>query len=224
MDSNSIFLHEKLSEKNLIESVLASHYIIDYGFIKKVNSDETIDVTHAKQLKTIEGESLKATVTTNVQVLTFCGGGFSFKFDYKKGDKVLLLGLKNYVEKVEDVNSATETTAYMHYSRETLKAIPMCIFNGDATVKVEVKEGSLTIETDKDVTVKAGGNITAEAGGDVNIEAKGNATVKSPNTKLTGGIVEVGGTVAPTGQGALCGIPYCVFSGAPHAGKQTTGA
>ena len=224
MDGNNLFLGERLSDKDLIESVLASFYILDYGFIKKVNQDNTIDVTHAKRLKTLNGQSLKATVTTGVEVLNFSGGGFSFKFDYKQGDKVLLLGLKNYVPKVDEVNSATETTEYMHYTRETLKAIPMCVFNGDATVTVEVKEGSLTIETEKDVTVKAGGNITAQANGDVNIEAKGNATVKSPNTKLTGGIVEIGGAVTPTGQGALCGIPYCVYSGAPHAGKQTAGA
>ncbi len=213
---NSIFLNEKSTERTLIESILSSYYIIDYGFIKTVNGDETIDVTHAKQLKTMEGETLPATVTKNVEVLTLAGAGFSFKFDYKKGDKVLLLGFKDYIPKTEDVTSATETTAYLHYSRETLKAIPMCVFNGDAKVKVEVKEGTLTIECEKDVNITAKGNC--------NIEAKQNCTVKSVNTKLTGGNVEIGGTVAPTGQGALCGIPYCPYTGAPQTGKITAGA
>lgn len=142
---NSPFYGQTYTERTLIESILASHYIVDYGFIKSVNPDKTIDVTHAKQLKTLDGQSLKATVTKNVEVLTLCGGGFSFNFDYKKGDKVLLLGLKDYVPKVEDVTSATETTAYLHYSRETIKAIPLCIFSDKAKVQVKVENGKLTI-------------------------------------------------------------------------------
>lgn len=148
---NSIFLQEKLTERNLIESILASHYIIDYGFIKKVNADDTIDVTHAKQLKTLDGKTLPATVTTNVEVLTIAGGGFSIKFDYKKGDKVLLLGLKDYIPKVEEVTSASETTAFLHYTRETLKAIPLCVFNDDAKVKIEVEAGTLKVTTEKKI-------------------------------------------------------------------------
>lgn len=147
METNSVFLGEKYTDRNLIESILASHYIIDYGFIKKVNDDKTVDVTHAKQLKTLDGKTLPATVTTGVEVLTIAGGGFSFKFDYKKGDKVLLLGLKNYVPKVDEVTSATETTAYLHYSRETLKAIPLCIFNDDAKVTVQVENGTMKVDT-----------------------------------------------------------------------------
>jgi hypothetical protein len=142
---NSVFFGEQYTERTLIESILASHYIVDYGFIKSVNPDKTIDVTHAKQLKTLDGQSLKATVTKNVEVLTLCGGGFSFTFDYKKGDKVLLLGLKDYVPKTEDVTSATETTAYLHYSRETIKAIPLCVFNGEAKATVVVKDGKIEL-------------------------------------------------------------------------------
>lgn len=152
---NSIFLQEKLTERNLIESILASHYIIDYGFIKKVNADDTIDVTHAKQLKTLDGKTLPATVTTNVEVLTIAGGGFSLKFDYKKGDKVLLLGLKDYIPKVEEVTSASETTAFLHYTRETLKAIPLCVFNDDAKVKIDVEDGALKLTTTKNTEVEA---------------------------------------------------------------------
>ena len=148
---NSIFLSEKLTDKDLIESILSSHYIIDYGFIKKVNADKTVDVTHAKQLKTLDGKTLPATVTTGVEVLTIAGAGFSINFDYKKGDKVLLLGLKDFVPKVEDVTSATETTAYLHYSRETLKAIPLCVFSDDAKVKVEIEAGTMKVTTEKKI-------------------------------------------------------------------------
>lgn len=143
--NNSIFLAEKLTERSLIESIISSHYILDYGFIKKVNDDKTVDVTHAKQLKTLDGKTLPATVTTGVEVLTIAGAGFSINFDYKKGDKVLLLGLKDYIPKVEEVTSASETTAYLHYSRETLKAIPLCVFNDKAKVQIKVEDGKLTI-------------------------------------------------------------------------------
>lgn len=147
--NNSIFYGQRYTDRTLIESILASHYILDYGYIKTVNSDDTIDVTHAKQLKTLDGKSLPATVTKNVEVLTIAGGGFSIKFDYKKGDKVLLLGLKNYIEKVDDVTNATETTAYLHYSRETMKALPLCVFNDDAKVTVQVEDGEMEIACDK---------------------------------------------------------------------------
>ena len=147
----SIFESERFNDQTLIESILASHYILDYGFIKNVNPDKTVDVTHAKRLKTLDGQSLPATVTTKVEVLTISGGGFAFNFDYKKGDKVLLLGLKNYVPKVEEVTSASETTSYMHYSRETLKAIPMCVFSDEAKVKVEVEEGTMKVTTQKKI-------------------------------------------------------------------------
>lgn len=150
-NGNSIYFAQNYTERNLIESILSSHYILDYGFIKKVNDDKTVDVTHAKQLKTLDGKTLPATVTTGVEVLTIAGAGFSINFDYKKGDKVLLLGLKDYIPKVEDVTNATETTAYLHYSRETLKAIPLCIFNEDAKVKVEIEAGTLKLTTDKKI-------------------------------------------------------------------------
>jgi hypothetical protein len=149
--SDSVFLGEMLTERSLMESVLSGHYIIDYGFIKKVNADGTVDVTHAKHLKTLAGKTLPATVTTGVEMLTVSGTGFSLKFDYKKGDRVLLLGLKNFIQKVGEVTSATETTAYLHYSRETLKALPLCVFNGEAKVKVEVEAGTLKVTTDKNI-------------------------------------------------------------------------
>ncbi len=157
MESNSVFLSEKLTERNLIESILASHFIIDYGFIKKVNDNKTVDVTHAKQPKTLDGKTLPATVTTGVEVLTIAGGGFSINFDYKKGDKVLLLGLKDYVPKVEEVTSATETTTYLHYSRETLKAIPLCIFNDEAKVTVQVENGTMKVDAQKKIELNGNG-------------------------------------------------------------------
>ena len=153
--NNSIFYGQRYTDRTLIESIVSSFFILDYGFIKTVNADKTVDVTHAKQLKTLDGKSLPATVTKGIEVLTIAGAGFSINFDYKKGDKVLLLGLKNYVPKVDEVTSATETTAYLHYSRETIKALPLCVFNDEAKVKIEVEDGALKLTTTKNTEVEA---------------------------------------------------------------------
>lgn len=160
--SSSIFLAQKFSQKTLIESIISSFYILDYGFIKNVNADKTIDVTHAKQLKTLDGVSMPATITEKVEVLTISCSSFSLKIDYKKGDKVLLLGLKNYIPKVEDVTSATETTVYSHYSRDTLKALPLSVFNDEAKVQVEMEDGNLKIACSKFSIVDSSGNSVFE--------------------------------------------------------------
>ena len=111
------------------------------------------------------------------------------------------------------------------YSKSTMQAILISPEEDDnnKTIITIDEEGTISISTDKDINVSAKGNITAECEGDLNVEAKGNATVKSPNTKLTGGNVEIGGSVAPSGQGALCGLPFCAYSGAPQTGKISSG-
>lgn len=144
---NSVFGAEKFNDRSLIESLVASFYILDYGYIKTVNPDKTVDVVHAKRLKAYTGKSLSPTTTKGLEVLTLAGSGFSLQIDYKAGDKVLLLGLKDYVPKTKDVTSATETTSYLHYSRETMKALPLCVFNDQAKVVIEVKDGDLNVKT-----------------------------------------------------------------------------
>ena len=187
-----------LSEKDLITAILANFFIVDYGYINKVNPDKTVNVTHAAKPVLMDGTELGETTTDNVEVLTISGAGFSVQWDYKAKDKVLLLGLKDYVPKVDKVENAEVPKAFLHYNRSTLKAIPLCIFSDDAKVKIKVEDGALNIECDK-------------------------CTVTSNHTKLTGGNVEIGGSVAPSGQGALCGIPYCPYTGAPQTGKISSG-
>lgn len=143
---DNIFESERFTDRNLIESILTSFYIVDYGFIKKVNVDKTVDVVHAKILKTMRGESLRPTTTKALEVLTISCGGFALQMDYKPGDKVLLLGLKDYVPKTQQVAMATETTTYLHYTRETMKALPLCVFNNLAKVKIQAENGTLKID------------------------------------------------------------------------------
>lgn len=158
----SVFLAERFDDRSLIESLISSYFIVDYGFITKVNPDKTIDVTHAKKLVTLEGEALPEMTTTGMEVLTLSCKGFSLKVDYQKGDKVLLLGLKNYIKNVEDVTQATEMTSYIHYNRSTMKALPLCVFNEDAKVTVEIEDGNATIACSKFTITNSSGTAALE--------------------------------------------------------------
>lgn len=136
-----------LSEKDLITAILANFFIVDYGYINKVNPDKTVNVTHAAKPVLMDGTELGETTTDNVEVLTIAGAGFSVQWDYKAKDKVLLLGFKDYVPKVDKVESAEVPKAFLHYNRSTLKAIPLCIFSDEAKVIIEVKDGNLEVKT-----------------------------------------------------------------------------
>lgn len=142
------FNAQRYNDRDLIEALVGSFYILDYGFVSKVNPDKTIDVTHAKRMTSRYGEVLPETVSKNIQVLTFSGAGFSLNLDVQKGDKVLLLGLKNYVQNVADVATPEVTSSTLHYTRETLKALPLCLFNSQAKVQIEVEKGKMTINTE----------------------------------------------------------------------------
>jgi len=140
-----------LSERDMIVGLLGNFYIIDYGFVSKVNADGTVNVTHAKRQQTIEGVKLPETRTTNLEVLTLCGAGFSIQWDIEAGDQVLLLGLKDYIPQVAKVTQSTEQATFIHYSRDTMKALPLSIFNKDARVTFKVDKGTLKIDTKKKI-------------------------------------------------------------------------
>jgi hypothetical protein len=148
MTDPSIIFGQRYSDRDLIESILAQFFIVDYGFVSAVNADKTVNVTHAIKPQTTEEKSLEAITTENVQVLTISSAELSLSFPVSKGDKVLLLGLKNPITNVDDVTSAVEQTSRLHYSRETLKAVPMSIFNSDAKVQFVAENGKLSINTD----------------------------------------------------------------------------
>ena len=141
----------EFSDRDLITGLLASFYIIDYGFVNKVNADGTVNVTHAKKHETLEGIKLPETSTSGIEVLTLCGAGFSVVWDINPGDQVLLLGLKDYVPQVAKVTRATEQEAFIHYTRDTMKALPLCIFNKDAKVVIKADKGTLAIDTEKNI-------------------------------------------------------------------------
>lgn len=162
MSTPSIVMAQKYTDRDLIQSILNSYYIVDYGYINRVNGDKTVNVTHAKLLKTLEGKTLPETITTDVEVLTISSSAFSISIDYKAGDKVILLGLKDYVKDTKDVTRATETRVYSHYSRANLKALPLSAFNADAKVSVEIKDGTLKMACSKFQITNSSGTVALE--------------------------------------------------------------
>ncbi len=134
-----------LSDKDLIINILNNFFIVDYGYINKVNPDKTVNITHAVKPVLLDGTELSETTTDNVEVLTISGAGFSINWDYKANDKVLILGLKDYVPKVNNVKKAEVPKSFIHYDRSTIKCIPLCIFNSEAKAKIEIKDGTIAI-------------------------------------------------------------------------------
>ena len=54
------------------------------------------------------------------------------------------------------VKQAEVPKAFVHYSRATIKAIPLCVFSDEAKVKILVENGKMTIRTDS--TLELDGN------------------------------------------------------------------
>lgn len=141
----------RLTDRDLIDSVIASYAIVDYGFVDKVNDDNTVDVVHAKKPMTVNGETLKELKTKKIEVLTFSCAEMAISFKPKKGDKVLLLGLKDYVKESGEVTEATEMSVFLHYSRETMKALPLSAFSDNAKIRIEADAGTLKVDADKQI-------------------------------------------------------------------------
>lgn len=150
--------YQQQTEVNLIEAVLHTFFIVDYGFIAKVNDDGSVNVTHAKKQTSVNGTVLPDMTTKNLEMLTLSAGALCIKYTVKAGDKVLLLGLKNYVENTADVSQATEQSVFLHYKRETMKVLPFSAINADAEVTIEAAEGKLLVTTDSTVEINGTDN------------------------------------------------------------------
>jgi phage gp45-like len=98
---------------------------------------------------------------------------------------------------------------------------------GDDISPPELEEGDAALYTG------SGGSITVRESGDVEITntdgdlwivcKKGGEVEIKGKIKVIGGSFECGGSVTPTGQGALCGMPYCAYTGAPQTGTKSEG-
>lgn len=144
--SDVLFGFNSRTEKDQIEDFIDSKYIVDYGIVKTVNSDGTVDVEHACKIVLANGQTVEPyTLTPNVEVLWPSSAEFSVKFKLTAGDRVLLLGTKYHVPTV-NITEPTEPVALYHYSQETLKAIPVCLHKTNAKMVIEIENGALMLK------------------------------------------------------------------------------
>ncbi|MDR2096736.1 MAG: hypothetical protein LBP76_14635 [Treponema sp.] len=98
---------------------------------------------------------------------------------------------------------------------------------GDGITPPELEAGDAALYTGN------GGRIIVRDTGDVEvtnrddgrwIRCKRDGTVEiTGKVRVTGGSFEAGGTVTPNGHGALCGMPFCAYNGAPQTGTKSLG-
>ena len=118
--TNPILENLGLQLRDLIENIIATSFILDLGIVTAVKGGgANVDVQHAVQLNKL-GTTLPPTVTKNVEVVWTFPGTWALT----QGDLVLLVGLKDYVKTV-GVSAPAPTDIPLHYSQETMKAIPL---------------------------------------------------------------------------------------------------
>jgi hypothetical protein len=165
------------------------------------------------------------------------------------GDQIILVkvdGTGKYAAVgVLDVSQGAKPGEKILYCRDADGAVKAKIsMLNDGTVKIEA-EGDVSVDTkgahsvaaDGDASVDTKGAYNVSAAGDISVSGEKNVTQEaaqkhtikgadvdiSGKVKATGGSFECGGSVSPSGSGALCGVPFCLFTGAPHAGKKAEG-
>ena len=111
---------------DIIRQTIASSFIIDYGIVKAVNSDKTVDVTHAVRGQYIDGTAVPLTVSTAVEVIFPGSASAAITWPISVGDGVLLVGLKQFVSSTNGIQIPSQPPSdFPHYNQETLKAIPL---------------------------------------------------------------------------------------------------
>ena len=96
------------------------------------------------------------------------------------------------------------------------------IKNLDKSTVIIDKDGNITINNNGKIEIKTEGDTKIETSGKTHIKSKGDTTIDSPKVEITGGQVKIKGNVTPT-SGPFCGIPNCLFTGAPHGGDTVSG-
>jgi hypothetical protein len=103
-------------------------------------------------------------------------------------------------------------------------------YNSKASIAIAA-DGKLEITSTSDLDISISGNsklsttgtTDISSTGDLTVTGSGNLTISGLNTKITGGTLVTSGTVSPTGSGPYCGLPYCLYTGAPHTGTTVSG-
>lgn len=135
-----------INERKFIEGIIGEKWITDYAIVQEVNADKTVNVVHAIRSVLLDGRTLPPTTTKNVEVMSLASQAFRIDFPTQVGDKVLLVGLRNYVPALSGVAAPQKPSAFLHYQQNTMKAIPLGIIE-TAGVQIVIDEsGNLKIQ------------------------------------------------------------------------------
>ncbi len=86
-----------------------------------------------------------------------------------------------------------------------------------------LNDGKVKLETPEEISISTQKNMNIETEEKIEVLAKEMMTLKTQMLKLTGGSLEVNGSVAATGSGPFCAITHCHYDGAPHVGTTVSG-
>ncbi len=142
--------------------------------------------------------------------------GWVYKSDYRNGS----VSIKNDYDEPTisiDVNQGENG------EQADSKTVTIKVFDTTITA-TEKDDAELKIETLGNTVIEVKGTATVKSDKDATIEAQNILIKAASKTEIKGGQVILGGTVSPTGQGALCALPACAFSGAPHVGNMAANA
>ena len=134
------------TDRDVIKSIIAEFFFADFGTVAAVygSPPATVDVNHSVQPK-VYGQQMPTTLTKGVELLfPGGGGGMSFEWDVSVGDPVLLVGLRDFVKTVVAPQPAP-TDVPLHYTQETLKAVPLGPYNSAAAFVIRVTGGVLQL-------------------------------------------------------------------------------
>ena len=128
------------------------------------------------------------------------------------------------------IESCNESGSFKAHSPENEISMEMDLEGENVTLNIfdtelVIEPGKVLLKP-KETIIKVDGNMTMEAQGDVDIKGA-NVTVEAAQAKITGGMLQgmlqVEGNALPTGSGPFCGLPSCLFTGAPHVGDTVMG-
>ena len=110
---------------------------------------------------------------------------------------------------------------YKEDERPTLTSFVKIDSNGNIEINTEGKiDLNITGDTNIEVTE---GAVSVKSLGNIEVESDTYCEIKSPEVKITGGMLQVNGSCTPTGVGGFCAIPVCPATGLPHTGTEILG-
>lgn len=136
----------RFTDRQMILGVLAESIIADYGIVKAVTGNKTVDVEHAVRRVVMGGISavekpLEARITKGVELLFPSSASFGQSWTVAPGDGVLLIGLQNMVTSTAGLTESSVPAEFWHYSAQTMKAIPLQAIRSDSKVQFGEKDG-----------------------------------------------------------------------------------